>query len=44
MAHMTGLDHGPEMAALEQFCLQSLPESIPVPRLNPAISPVFSAD
>ena len=30
MAHMTGLDHGPEMAALEQLCLQSLPESIPV--------------
>lgn len=24
MAHMTGLDHGPEMAALEQACLQSL--------------------
>ena len=30
MAHMTGLDHGPEMAALEQLCLQSLPESIPI--------------
>ena len=30
MAHMTGLDHGPEMAALEQLCLQSPPESIPI--------------
>ena len=30
MAHMTGLDHGPEMAALEQLCLQSLPESLQV--------------